>query len=397
MDFADFLRDMLGITKDFAITKVNKDEDEKIIRIHLHYLNRNFKGYKIYDYAPEREWQHLNWFDYRCYIVCSLPRYLADDGKPKTIDINFAPKFKGYTHLFAAHIIEALQKVKVQSTVADLFHTTPYIVRSIMEDAVERGLAQRSEINDLEYVSLDEKAYTQGHKYATILIDSQKNYVVEMIEGRKEKNVKALFFSLNSQERQASIKRVNMDMWKPYMNAVSEIAPNAIIVHDKFHLFKKLSEAIDKTRRKEVKENELLKGHKYTVLKNQENRTEKQQNDFEQMLNDNLLTAQAWQIRENFKYLFQVTEDIETHYQLWKEDAISKAIKAVNDVVATFDRHIKGIYNAITTKTSSAKHENTNGKIQAVIAKARGFRNFDRFRINMLFHFGNLNLLPLRI
>jgi hypothetical protein len=51
-----------------------------------------------------------------------------------------------------------------------------------------------------------------------------------------------------------------------------------------------------------------------------------------------------------------------------------------------------------TSKTSSAKHENKNGCYsQAVIAKARGFKNFHRFRINILFYFGNLNLNPQNI
>lgn len=34
----DFLRDMLGITEDFAVTRIDKDESNKIIRIHLKYL-----------------------------------------------------------------------------------------------------------------------------------------------------------------------------------------------------------------------------------------------------------------------------------------------------------------------------------------------------------------------
>ncbi|CEN50284.1 transposase (fragment) [Capnocytophaga canimorsus] len=116
---------------------------------------------------------------------------LSEDGKPKVIDIHFAPKYKGYTHLFAAKVIEILHKVKVQNTVAELMHTTPYVIRSIMESVVEKALLERGEVNDLEDISLDEKAYAYGHKYATILIDSDKNCVVEMIEGRKEKNVKA--------------------------------------------------------------------------------------------------------------------------------------------------------------------------------------------------------------
>ena len=48
-------------------------------------------------------------------------------------------------------------------------------------------------------------------------------------------------------------------MWLPYMNTIEELAPQALIVHDKFHLVKKLSEAIDKTRRKELGESDLLK------------------------------------------------------------------------------------------------------------------------------------------
>jgi transposase len=307
------------------------------------------------------------------------------------------PKDKVLAQKISSVVAQALQRVRVQNTVAELFNTSAYIVRSIMESAVEYGLEQRGEIANLKHVSLDEKAYTQGHKYATILIDSDNDYVVEMTEGRKEKNVKALFFSLNSSETYPNLQRVNVDMWKPYMKAIKDIAPKAIIVHDKFHLFKKLSEAIDKTRRKEVKEHEQLKNQKYTVLKNQENRTEQQKKDFDKMLQDNLLTAKAWQIRENFKYLFQVNQNIELHYQMWKQDAKEKAITAINNVIETFDRHLTGIINAIQTKTSSAKHENLNGKIQAVMAKARGFVNFERFRINTLFYFGKLNLTPQKI
>ena len=34
MDFIDFLREMLGITSEFAITSIEKDEEDKQIKIH---------------------------------------------------------------------------------------------------------------------------------------------------------------------------------------------------------------------------------------------------------------------------------------------------------------------------------------------------------------------------
>jgi len=401
MDFVDFLKEMLGVTNDFAITQIEKEEEpKKVIKIFLKYLPNRYKKdsieYRLYDTTPEREWQHLSWFDYSCYLVCKLPRYIDSDGKPKVIDINFAPKNKGYTYLFSQKIIEVLQKVRVQKTVADLLQTTAHIVRSVMEQAVENALEERGEVSDFENISLDEKAYAKGHEYATILIDSDKEYVIEMNEGRKEKSVKALFFSLNTKEHQPQIKRVNIDMWKPYMNAMEDIAPQAVQVHDKFHLFKKLSEAIDKTRKQEVKETPLLLNQKYTVLKNAENRTEKQQEDFDKINEANLKTAQAWRIRENFKDIFQINDSttITIIYDKWIQNALESNLKYIQQVVETFQRHRTGIINAFETKSTSGKHENMNGRIQSVIAKARGFINFDRFRINVLFYFGKLNLLP---
>jgi transposase len=67
-----------------------------------------------------------------------------------------------------------------------------------------------------------------------------------------------------------------------------------------------------------------------------------------------------------------------------------KGLPFVNAVIKTVKNHLQGVVNALITHTDSGKHENINGRIQAVIAKARGFFYFYRFRINVLFYFGNL-------
>lgn len=72
-----------------------------------------------------------------------------------------------------------------------------------------------------------------------------------------------------------------MDMWKSFMNATKDLLPDAEIVHDRFHLVKYLNNAVDKVRRREVRQNEELKNTKYIFLKNPENQTEKQCVKFE--------------------------------------------------------------------------------------------------------------------
>jgi len=402
MEFTEFIKELLHIDHGFEISRIEREfETEPIIRIYLEYqLNYCEIGgtrYNLYDHAPVRTWQHLCWFEYPCFIVCRLPRYIDNEGKVKVMEVSFAEKGKSYTRQFSAYVIAALQEIKVQNAVAHQFRTSPYIVRSIMENAVDRALEARGNVTDLVTISLDEKAFKRGHNYATILIDSQKDYVVEMTEGRTEKDVKSLLYCTTSQTEQPQLKRVNIDMWKPYINVFEEVAPQAMIVHDKFHIVKKLSEAIDKTRRKEVNNEPLLKNNRYTVLKNEHNRTQEQQSVFDRLDKLNLKTAQAWHIRENFKSLFEIHDRTVSGNLLydWMAYSLTKGLPFVNQVINTIKNHVKGVVNALITRTDSGKHENTNGRIQAILAKARGFNNFDRFRINVLFYFGKLDINPL--
>lgn len=266
-----------------------------------------------------------------------------------------------------------------------------------MELFVDSALEQRGFITDFKNVSLDEKAYAKGHQYASILIDTDNDRVLNLVEGRKGKSVQALFFELNEEEKQSQLERVNIDMWKPYMDIMKEIAPQAVQVHDKFHLSQKLSDAIDKTRKKEIREGEdiekqLLAKQKYTVLKNTENRTKQQQEQFDKILKANLKTAQVWGFKEMFKNLFSMNwEDKVKAFEDWLEKALASDLMFLKRVAETFKKHKEGIVNALLTDTTSSKHENTNGKIQSIIAKARGFLNFDRFKVNVMFYFRHLS------
>ena len=51
----------------------------------------------------------------------------------------------------------------------------------------------------------------------------------------------------------AGVKAVAIDMWTAFKNAATKHAPQADVVHDKFHISKHLNEAVDKVRRKEHK------------------------------------------------------------------------------------------------------------------------------------------------
>ena len=188
-----------------------------------------------------------------------------------------------------------------------------------------------------------------------------------------------------------------MDMWEWFRVSAEEKLPHAEIVHDKFHLIKYLNEAIDKVRRREVKEHEELKESRYLLLKNEENLSGKQRIKFAEIRAGNYEVSKAWQAREDFKAGFSNARPEESAeiFANWEKSVKESGLAEVIKVAAMFRNHLKGVLNAMTGTTSNAIAERLNGKIQLLKAVGRGYRKFANFRSAILFFYGKLDLSPL--
>ncbi len=176
-----------------------------------------------------------------------------------------------------------------------------------------------------------------------------------------------------------------------------EKLPQAEIVHDKFHLIKYLNEAIDKVRRRKVKEHAQLKDSRSALLKNEENLTQKQRIKFEMIRAANYEVSRAWEARENFREVFKNVslEASEAIFWEWFEAIKESGIKKIIKVGETLANHLRGVLNAVTSNLSKAMAERLNGKIQLLKSIARGDRKFENFRSAILFFYGKLSLFPL--
>ncbi|MDQ7054403.1 MAG: ISL3 family transposase, partial [candidate division KSB1 bacterium] len=242
----------------------------------------------------------------------------------------------------------------------------------------------------------------KGHRYSTILSDLDSGCVIDLCENRDEDSATELIDKNLTQEQKHNIQAVSLDMWKPFINAVKTCFPNADIVHDRFHLAKYLNEAVDTTRRQEVQQlveqdqKNLLKRTRYIFLTNPENWSEAYLERFEEIKTVNLKTAEAWQIKENFKPFFQLVsvEQGNEYFLEWYKDAIKTNIKPIQKVANMFKKHIQGILNYLKHRITNALLESINSIIQQIKNIARGYKSFENFRIAVLFHLGKLNLYP---
>ena len=122
-----------------------------------------------------------------------------------------------------------------------------------MQWVVDYGLKQR-ELNDITALGVDEVAYRKGHHYMTLVyqIDSGSKRLLGVIKERKEDSLRG-FFKEFGPENCSQIKVICSDMWKPYLKVAAEMLPQALNILDRFHIVKKLNEAVDQVRRDEAK------------------------------------------------------------------------------------------------------------------------------------------------
>lgn len=254
---------------------------------------------------------------------------------------------------------------------------------------------------EIEHVGVDEKSFLKGHSYASILNDLDKNKVLEVVEGRTIESAQELLNKGLSRKQKTSIKAIAMDMWDSFMTASREILPQADIVHDKYHIVGYLGKAVDQVRKLENKSmlksrKDILKGSKYRWLTNPKNLSKEAKKSFRQFALQELKVGRAWSIKELFRHFwfYSYKGSAVKFFNKWYFWATHSKLKPIIKSAKTLKRHFDGIITYLKHKITNAASEGINSKIQSIKSNARDFRNFQNYRIAILFHCGKLDLYP---
>ncbi len=252
---------------------------------------------------------------------------------------------------------------------------------------------------------MDEKSFLAGRhaeSFVCIMTDIDGNRVLEVSRGRSEEGAAELINRALNPVQQYMVSGVAMDMSAPFTKAVRKHLVNAGVVYDRFHLVKHLNDAVDKVRRseharfKKAHDRRLAKT-RYLWLKGFESLSPEAQKRLKDLVDENLLTGKAWGFKEAFREFWKRRDKsfAEAFFNRWFKDVIASGIKPMIRVANMFKRHLEGILRWYDMFITNAITENFNAKIQAIKANARGFRNFENYRIAILFNCGDLDLLPI--
>jgi transposase len=321
----------------------------------------------------------------------------------RQIAIPYAEKHSRFTSRFEKAVIVWLQDSPI-SAVAGNFGLSWDEVDGIMQRAVKRGLARR-EVQEVKNLGVDETSYQKRHEYVTVLLDKDRDCVLDVLDDRKSETLENWLKTQQSSDL-SGLESISMDMWDPYIKAAKGALPEAEhkIAFDRFHVAKYFNQALDKVRRREhnafmkqTGESPLSKS-RFQWLANS-NRTDNRSGKRKAFLNLsrlNLETARAWRIKETANSLWDFVY-MKVAEEAWKKLLwwISHCrIPEMIQAGLTVRNYFWGIINAIRLKTTNGMLEAKNNCIQRIKRMACGFRNRGRFRTAILFHLGKLDLSP---
>jgi transposase len=269
-----------------------------------------------------------------------------------------------------------------------------------LERGVARGL-ERRQVEEVKHVGLDEKSFQHGQSYVSLMVDLDGSRVLEVTEDRTTEAADKLWESLPKTQRE-QVRAVAMDMSNIYETSTRRHAPQAEIVHDKFHVSKHLNEAVDKVRRAENKslrerEDPRLKGTRQLWLFAERNLSDKQEERFGDLRDSDLKTARAWAIKENFRWFWtnKYAGNARKYFAEWYSWASRCRLKPMVTVAKMLKRHLPKLLSYMRHPITNAMSEGFNSQIQNIKSNARGFRSFENYRARILFYCGKLEVMPL--
>jgi transposase len=336
--------------------------------------------------TEEKQWQHLNFFQHRCYLHARVPRVKDSKKGIHTVQVPWARPGRGFTLLFEAYAMLLIESEMPVNKVSENLGVTAPRVWRVFDYWIEKAYT-KDDLSEVTRIGIDETSRKKGHNYITQFVDMDARRTVFVTEGKDSSTVKAFVEELEKKSgKKENIELVSMDMSPAFINGIINHLPESKIVFDKFHLIKLLNEALDEVRRLERKGNELLKGHRYTILRKYENLSKAKKAELDALLPLYPKLGEAYRLRQLFLDIFDIKEADEAKGYLWFwcEQALVAAIQPFTKFVNMVKAHWSGIIAYFDYKVTNGILEGINSKIQLAKRRARGYRNTRNF-INMIY------------
>lgn len=337
----------------------------------------------------ERTIRELDIVGKKCFLRFLQKKIKCSCGYRGVEKLEFVEKLRRVTKRMETYIVSLCETM----TLKDVSLATGLDWKSIKKidrDYIKSTLPDISNLV-IRRIAIDEIALMKGHKYFTIIRDYDTGLALAIFFGRGyEETAKAL--DKLGKEKRESIAFASIDMWDPYIKALKEKCPNAEIVFDKFHVVKKVNEALDNIRKKEFakasKEERIEMKHKrFIILSREKNLEKKEKEELDNLMEKNEKLYKAYLLKEHILSIFDDKtssfEEIKKRIASWFENIFSSGIEEFYGVVDMMCRFFDGILNYFRYGMTNAIAEGFNTKINVIKRRAYGYSDIEYFMLKI--------------
>lgn len=309
--------------------------------------------------------------------------------KPFSETLNFVGKKKNFTQRYAETITEQVIHSDI-SNVAKNNKLTEDEIWSMVKSVAEKILP--IDVTNLIRLGIDEISLAKGQgKFIVVLVDLETHKLIGLVAEGKQSEIEKVMRQWGEKVL-SQIKEVSMDMTGNYKSLVKKLCPNAEAIVDRFHVTKMLHEELNQARIAQKKAAESLKikerakflnslkGSKYTLLKAEDNLSNKQKQKLKQVKQASPLIGIMQELKEEFRFLFEHSQNL-GQGTLELIDWLKKAQPYYKKSVGTIKRWLAEIVGYFEQRTTNGIVEGINNKLKVLKRCGFGLRNFINFKI----------------
>jgi len=400
MDEFGLFRQALGLEEPWEVVDVQFDPSRRRLDLRIDFRKGarfpcpecGAAGCKVHD-TESHTWRHLNFFEHEAYLTARVPRVICPEHRVRQVQVPWARERSDFTLLFEALVMALVKEMPVKA-VAGLVgeHDTKVwrIVHYYVDVAVEA-----QDLSGMGRAGMDETSSRRGQSYVSVFADLDERRAVYVAEGRDQATVQAFscFLETHGGDRE-NITEVCQDMSEAYLAGTLKHLPAAEITFDRYHIKKHLNEAIDEVRRAEAKQQAgLLKNTRYLWLKRPGKLTAKQHDWLDELLQQPLQTARAYEQALKFDDFYEIDDPdtAEEYLRRWIAEVNAGEIEPLITFAQMLEEYWLGVTRWHHSRVSNGLLEGLNSLIQAAKRRARGYRTNRNYIAMIYLVAGKLN------
>jgi transposase len=389
-DFSMVFRELFCF-KDYKLYNVEHNSDSVTVFLRRLYKTGNCpacnKRCNRIEKVYERKIRDLDLGSKKCYIVFEEAIIQCQCGYRGLEKLDFVDKYSHYTRRFEDYVSKVCQLMSLKD-VANVTGIDWKAAKRIDKKYLSRLVTGLESISPTK-LGVDEIAYHKGHRYLSVVRDLTLGGVIWVGMDRRKETLDTFFKELG-ERKYRKIKIVVMDMWDPYIASVKENT-NAEIVFDKFHIAKKITEALDKIRKQEfakadAETRKKFKKKRFIILKRNKNLDEEKRETLNDLMKKNEKLYQAYLLKEQALDIFDEEDEKTALNRLdkWFKNVEEAGLQQFESVVNTIKSYFYGIVNYFKYKLTNAASEAFNTKINVIKRRAYGFHDLEYFMLKIL-------------